>query len=524
MRDYFHFLQDNFPLMLQLMAFYMGACTGSFLNVCILRIPLGKSIVTPRSHCACGKLIAWYDNIPIVSWFILRGRARCCGRHFSFRYPFIEAATAFTFLWLWLTLPPSSAIAGMVFFSLLLLGAMVDLDHMILPDVSTLGGLAVGVILSGMWPQIHGLPGGPWHWVVAKQGIKLALGGAIIGAGVLYWIGEIGGYFKRVPAMGYGDMLLMGCVGAFGGWAGTVASMFGGAVLGLFGIVLIKLVAAMKSAKQPTEPAAENADEPAAAAEPTPLGRRLFEVDYVPILAAVFGAWGWLWHTRNTAMGWPGAVFLGVIFLFAVRQRGAMVLHETWLLLAVIVAMILSGLWPQMQGLAQSNYVFIEPLLGLAGSAFGAVVGAGAALWLMELANLFWLNFMPPPPDEEPMADYNQIWGEAYLILFGAVGAFCGWRAALVAVAAFAVVGAVKSAIGFFGAKRPASVSSAPAPATTPAEVAPLTWSFGQEIPFGPWLALGGFLYYALPALHETLLPYFDVLRALALGELPGGN
>src|SRR4249920_385339 len=83
----------------------MGACVGSFLNVCIYRIPKEESVVSPRSHCGCGQPIAWRDNIPVLSWFLLRGRARCCGRPFSFRYPAIELLTAVLFVACWMVFP-----------------------------------------------------------------------------------------------------------------------------------------------------------------------------------------------------------------------------------------------------------------------------------------------------------------------------------------------------------------------------------------------------------------------------------
>jgi len=92
--------------------FGLGACVGSFLNVCIYRIPAGQSVVTPRSHCACGAPIAWYDNLPIFSWFILRGHARCCGRPFSFRYPCIEVLTALVFTACWCSFPPAKRCAA----------------------------------------------------------------------------------------------------------------------------------------------------------------------------------------------------------------------------------------------------------------------------------------------------------------------------------------------------------------------------------------------------------------------------
>src|ERR1700690_1792567 len=93
-------------------AFLFGAIIGSFLNVCIHRIPAGQSIVRPGSHCACGAPIAWYDNIPILSWLLLRGRARCCGRPFSARYLLVEILTAALFLACWLRLSAPGGVWG----------------------------------------------------------------------------------------------------------------------------------------------------------------------------------------------------------------------------------------------------------------------------------------------------------------------------------------------------------------------------------------------------------------------------
>jgi leader peptidase (prepilin peptidase)/N-methyltransferase len=107
MADYLQFA-TAFPWFFPALAFGFGACIGSFLNVVIYRVPAGKSIVTPGSHCACGAPIAWYDNLPILSWFLLRGRARCCGRRYSFRYAFVELLTAGLFLACWLLFPPGS--------------------------------------------------------------------------------------------------------------------------------------------------------------------------------------------------------------------------------------------------------------------------------------------------------------------------------------------------------------------------------------------------------------------------------
>jgi leader peptidase (prepilin peptidase)/N-methyltransferase len=396
MRDLFHFIQETHPWLLRVMAFYMGACVGSFLNVCILRIPAGKSIVTPRSHCACGKLIAWYDNIPILSWFILRGRARCCGRTFSIRYSLIEAATAGVFLWLWMALPPAPAVAGMVFFSLLLLGAMVDLDCLQLPDITTIGGLLAGLALSLLWPQIHGLPGGNWTWAVARQSGLMAVTGAVAGAGIIYWIGELGGFFLRKPAMGYGDMLLMGCIGAFCGWRGTLASIVGGTVVGLLAIILVTLFSALRVGKKSAEPAVTESAE-STECEINPLGRRVFALDYIPAKAALLGGLGWMWHARGEALFWPGAIYLGTILVVAALNRTRFSLREPWLVLALFVGVLISAVYPQIHGIAPAGVWFVDVIRGGAGAAIAAVIGGGATLWVMEFANLTRIYFRMRP-------------------------------------------------------------------------------------------------------------------------------
>jgi len=519
MSEYLHFLRDMHPWAMRVWFFGFGACVGSFLNVCILRIPAGKSIVFPGSHCACGKPIAWYDNIPIFSWFILRGRARCCGQKFSLRYSIIEAVTAGTYLWLWMKFSPTSmptAFAGMIFFALLLLGAMIDLDLLILPDISTIGGLLAGLALSLLWPQIHGLPGGAWHWPEARQSLRIALTGAVAGAGVVYWIGELGNFFLRRPSMGYGDMLLMGCVGAFCGWHGTMASIFGGAVLACLFMVPMKLL---------TKPSPEMAEESAASTdpdEPSPLGRRLFTMDYFLVSITCGGALGGLASGPTNGRAAPGFIFLGIIFLIAAMQRKKLVLHEAWLLLAVVLGVIVSGVFPAMQGVPLTGVWYLDAVPAGVMSGVSAVIAAGVALWLLEFANLLRLSCFPAPASAAPIEDYNQIWSEGYLLLFGGIGAFCGWRAALTAAAAFAIGGVIMGVLYFLAARQAAANAPAKAEekAESPhAETDVPAWSSGLEIPFGPWLALAGFLYFA------WLAPYFDgymaMLRAIALGEEP---
>ena len=176
-----------FPWFYPAMVFIFGACIGSFLNVCIYRIPAGKSIVTPGSHCGCGKPIAWYDNIPVFSWLILRGRARCCGRPFSFRYPAIELLTALLFLACWLAFPPAKALCGMLFISALVCATFIDLDHMIIPDAFTIGLGVAGVVLSFFVPALHDQHQDIFIVASLHSGVT-ALIGLLTGSGLVLWI------------------------------------------------------------------------------------------------------------------------------------------------------------------------------------------------------------------------------------------------------------------------------------------------------------------------------------------------
>ena len=132
---------------------FVGAALGSFLNVCIYRWPAGESVVRPRSRCpGCGEPIAWYDNIPVLSWLILRGRCRRCGTRISVQYPAIELAVAL--IWLGMALwhgPGVEAVRGAIFLTILLGIAIIDGRHRIIPDQLSLGGAAVGLGLAA-WP------------------------------------------------------------------------------------------------------------------------------------------------------------------------------------------------------------------------------------------------------------------------------------------------------------------------------------------------------------------------------------
>jgi leader peptidase (prepilin peptidase)/N-methyltransferase len=274
----------SFPWFFPSVAFVVGACVGSFLNVVIYRVPAGQSIVRPGSHCACGAPIAWYDNLPILSWFILRGRARCCGRPYSFRYAFVEALTAGLFLACALQFSPAKALCGMLFLSLLVVAIFVDLDHLIIPDVCTLGGGLAGVLLSFLVPLLHGQAGGLYIVDSARSGVT-ALQGLFIGSGLVLWIGLIAEHLLKKEAMGFGDVTFLGMIGAFCGWQGAVFALFGGA---LVGTVWIGLAVAWERLTGRASAAAPKAETPEGEAAPLALGAH---VPFGPMLAIAAGAY-----------------------------------------------------------------------------------------------------------------------------------------------------------------------------------------------------------------------------------------
>ncbi len=230
MLETLEFINEDFPWFFASLAAIFGALTGSFLNVCIYRIPEERSIIFPGSTCSCGKPIPFYHNIPILSWLILRGKASCCGAPFSSRYPAIELLTGVLFFWSWSIYPPVVALIGMLFIAFLICSTFIDLDHMIIPDRFSIGGMVLGVLLSFIFPQLHGVEGLP---IISnfQSGITSIIG-ALIGAGLVYWIAVLGEIVFRKPAMGEGDVKFVGFIGAFCGWQGAVFAMFGGALVG----------------------------------------------------------------------------------------------------------------------------------------------------------------------------------------------------------------------------------------------------------------------------------------------------
>ena len=238
MIETFAFINDEFPWFFQLLSFIFGTVVGSFLNVCIYRIPEGRSIVFPGSTCSCGQPIAWFDNIPVLSWFLLRGKARCCGQKFSVRYALIELLTGILFYTLWcIHSDPTVAIIGFLFIAFLICATFIDFDHMIIPDRFSVGGMVIGVLISIFFPALHGIQGEPLVSNI-ESGVTSIIG-ALVGAGLVYWIATLGEIVFKKPAMGEGDVKFVGFIGAFCGWEGAVFSMFGGAFIGSVALIPI---------------------------------------------------------------------------------------------------------------------------------------------------------------------------------------------------------------------------------------------------------------------------------------------
>jgi leader peptidase (prepilin peptidase)/N-methyltransferase len=214
----------------------VGLVLGSFLNVCIHRLPRGESVVHPRSRCpACGELIRWYQNVPVVSWIALRARCAGCGCPISWRYPLVELMTAAILLGLWLAYGPSRQFLVAAPFCLAMTVLFfTDLDLQLLPDVITLPGFAVGIALAWINPFLAQETPSARLW--------MAVSGGALGAGVLWGIGALYSRLRGVEAMGMGDVKLMAMVGAFTGPLGVLFTLFAASVVGaVVGVALIPL-------------------------------------------------------------------------------------------------------------------------------------------------------------------------------------------------------------------------------------------------------------------------------------------
>ena len=226
--------------------FVLGSIIGSFLNVCIHRIPQRQSLITPPSSCHCGERIPWRFNLPCVSWLLLRGKAACCQRSIPFRYFAVEVLAGALFAYAGLHFedkdPYALFVSANLFFACILVCAtFIDLEHMIIPDRLSVGGAVVGVALAFSFPVLWGWSGD--GLVPRMAGGTEALLGLLVGSGILYWVGVFAETLLRREAIGQGDVKLLGCVGAFCGWEGALFSIFGGALVGTMLLLPITMLA-----------------------------------------------------------------------------------------------------------------------------------------------------------------------------------------------------------------------------------------------------------------------------------------
>lgn len=207
----------------------VGALIGSFLNVCIHRLPRGESVVRPRSRCpACSLPIRALDNVPVLSFLWLGGRCRRCRAAISYRYPAVEILNGIGYVLIWHRFGATlAAVVYAVFFSALLVVTFIDWDHQIIPNRITLPGIVIGLISAA---------------TVLAGGFADAVMGAVLGGGLLYAVAVISEWFLKKEGMGLGDVKLLAMIGAFLGWRAVLVTIFIGALAGsLIGLALMAL-------------------------------------------------------------------------------------------------------------------------------------------------------------------------------------------------------------------------------------------------------------------------------------------
>ena len=210
----------NPEILLSIYAFGLGAFIGSFLNVLINRLPRKENFVTGRSHCPkCNEMIRWYDNIPLLSFIILRAKCRRCAAPISWRYPMVELVTAVFFLTAYKLYGVSfHSLIAAVFFSMLLVVTFIDFEYYIIPDRITYPGMVLGMALSWVNPLVTPLD---------------ALIGLLAGGVALYLLAMLGDFVFKKESLGGGDIKLAAMLGAFLGWKNIIFIFFGAAVFGL---------------------------------------------------------------------------------------------------------------------------------------------------------------------------------------------------------------------------------------------------------------------------------------------------
>jgi leader peptidase (prepilin peptidase)/N-methyltransferase len=240
------------PVFGYIVAGVFGAIIGSFLNVVIHRVPIEESIVFPNSRCpSCGAALAFYDNIPVLSYVALRAKCRNCKEHISFRYPAVELLTAALFVGVaWHDGLSAALPFDLIFVSALLSLVFIDAEHMLLPNVITYPGIIFALVARVAIPLLTGTPhfddvpslaqgafAGMPIWVASLAG---ALIGALVGGGSLWLMGWTWEKLRGIEAMGLGDVKMMFMVGAYLGWRLTILTIFVGVLTGsIIGILLM---------------------------------------------------------------------------------------------------------------------------------------------------------------------------------------------------------------------------------------------------------------------------------------------
>lgn len=278
------------------LSFGWGACFGSFLNACIYRIPREISTSNPkRSFCpVCKKTIPWYCNIPMLSYIFLRAKCKYCHTDIPFRYFLIEALTAMLFMLVWFKFdilegprlmglaPITNCFLVPIYWLMifgLILGTFVDFDFMIIPDRVTLGGIAAGLILSALVPGLHGQ-------TTAVRSLMYSGIGAAAGWGILWLVAVFGKFIFKKDAMGFGDVKLLGAIGAFLGWKAVIFNILVSSMGGsLVGIMLVMLGKREMSSRIPYGP-------------------------YIALAALLWILWGPIWWDAYIGLMTPAEVIL----------------------------------------------------------------------------------------------------------------------------------------------------------------------------------------------------------------------
>ena len=229
----------NFKVMLEIIIFAYGLCVGSFLNVCIYRIPKRKSIVFPASHCPkCKAKIPWYCNVPVLSYIFLRGKCLSCKQKISACYPIVEFVTGVFALSLYRHFQATDHLILLpafyfIFIAALIVITTIDLRYFIIPDVISLPGIVIGMIFSFIVPEMQGE-------TAHLQGLLHSFISAAAGGGVLLSVALIGTWIFKKEAMGMGDIKLVAMFGAFIGIKLTLLAIFLSSVIGsIAGVILI---------------------------------------------------------------------------------------------------------------------------------------------------------------------------------------------------------------------------------------------------------------------------------------------